>query len=184
MSLYSSTNYGQRSPRGHAKVPGSFQRTLRSDQVPCGTDQYHYANMFGAGCTVKELDRRRLGCQFSGVRGRPVIPGCKGSRTGAEAELMAAAQRARLAVGRLGQTARDIQADGSNNYHRYNEDFNDEYFDGEDFDYEGYDDDDVEFDDDSNRYRRQYPRYGRNVYNSQQIQPQYQPVEQQHDKHK
>jgi hypothetical protein len=49
------------SGRGHAEIPGSFQRGARGRDIQCGPDQYRFGNFFGAGCTDKSKDRRSLG---------------------------------------------------------------------------------------------------------------------------
>ena len=76
MSVYSNKFLRHRLPEGHAEVPGSWVEGAMSSEVPCEGDKYHVANMFGAGCTYKDKDLRRLACQFSGVKGKPIIPEC------------------------------------------------------------------------------------------------------------
>jgi len=51
----------QTSGRGHAEIPGSFQRGARGRDIQCGPDQYRFGNFFGAGCTDRSKDRRSLG---------------------------------------------------------------------------------------------------------------------------
>jgi len=49
------------SDRGHAEIPGSFQRGARGDQIQAGPGQYKFGNFFGAGLTDASKDRRSLG---------------------------------------------------------------------------------------------------------------------------
>jgi len=64
-------NQRETSGRGHAEIPGSFQRNARGVDIQCGPGQYKFGNFFGAGCTDASKDRRSLG--LGGIKGSQVL---------------------------------------------------------------------------------------------------------------
>jgi len=86
------------SERGHAQIPGSFQRGARGDQVQCGAGQYRFGNFFGAGCTDASKDRRSLGIGAQTLWDRVAASGAT-SPYGKPVQRVSSSGRGRRALG-------------------------------------------------------------------------------------